>query len=231
MKWCNLAHFDFESRLLGLDGLFGSLPIQDILRTVDRKDFPFPGQQREKADVKKERRRWTAVPGEGGGGDPAVPACAIPGSVCPMGSGAFRVHTARSAQTLNHCPGREGVIYCFQFIVANKSLNLSLPIYSEKEDSWDKLGLSPIGTKAFPLGWMEHLARNAQGNKCALWAAQGEEHLQLQNHPAPLGNHKESDGVSCVWNTPLHKCIYYPHKYKIYIYIDTWECFQNRVFL
>lgn len=102
-------------------------------------------------------------------GDPVVLACAMPWECGCRADGISRalcVHgkVSKTPQSLL----KEGVIYCFQFIVVNKFLILSFPISSETEDNREKLGHGPIGTKAFPLGWMKHLARVPQGNKCAV---------------------------------------------------------------
>lgn len=113
---------------------------------------------------------------------PCLPA-QCPGSAqClgPMGSAgisrALRMHgkVSGAPQSLP----KEGVIYCFQFIVANKFLIPSFPVYSEREDKWEKLGPSPISTKVFSLGWVKHLAcgmgnTGEQGNKCAVSCSGG----------------------------------------------------------
>lgn len=151
---------------------------------------PFLGSRQRSLTLK--RKRWTAVPLGKEQSCDSLCSCAFGISHAP------RAHGKVSAAL--GCAVYHWVIYCFQLSGAHKAFIPSFPIYSEAKDSWEKLGPSPISTKAVPPGWMEHLAH---GNK---WA-QGEGHLQLQTHPAPPGFETEADGICSVWNNPLHKRI------------------------
>lgn len=84
----------------------------------------------------------SSVPGEGGSADPAVLASAMPWECVPRGSGISRdqpgsagiSRAPRAHGKVSRAPPslpKEGVIYCFQFIVANKFLKPSFPVHSE----------------------------------------------------------------------------------------------------
>lgn len=122
---------------MGFDGPFGSLPTQDIYELLKERISSFIGQQREKLDVEKKRKGSAAVSlGKEESGDPVVLACAMPWECGRRADGISRalcVHgkVSKTPQSLL----KEGVIYCFQFIVVNKFLILSFPISSETEDN------------------------------------------------------------------------------------------------
>lgn len=162
-------------------------------------------------------------------GDPVVLACAMPWECGRRADGISRalcVHgkVSKTSQSLL----KEGVIYCFQFIVVNKFLILSFPISSETEDNREKLGRGPIGTKAFPLGWMKHLAQVPQGNGVRCDLLKGKDTYNSRAILLALA-FKKIWMTSALFGTPIHTNVSTTHINIIYIYL--WKCFQNYIFL
>lgn len=73
-------------------------------------------------------------------------------------------------------------------------LIFSFLTYSETEENWEKLVLSPINTNVFIPGCIKHLVCIVQGNRDAV-SYSGGRASKLQTHPAPSHIQKVSDDI------------------------------------
>lgn len=216
MKWWSLAHLDFEPRLLGLRQPFQVPPNRGYPMDYWKKGFPLSWAAEGEAWCWKGKEGMASpVPGEGGEQWPHRAHCAM-----AWEHGATGISPAPCAWQGQQSPQsllREGVIYCFQFTVANKSLILFPNLFWKRRQMREAWPWSHQHRGLFP-GLDEAPCLGCTGEQmCSVSCSRGRTPATPDSSCSLW--HSKRISICSVWSTPRHKCIYYPYKHKIYTYV------------